>query len=173
MHRRTLLAAVAGGVTLPGCVGSPGSSSEPTTTPTDSDRSPSTSPEKPKDTPTTVRKTADGVTAIFRVIDGHSPTEDTVDATFDEQQVTVTGSMDPASCNEPTLESVSTDADTGRVTLVVGEYSRYSETATVKCGNASYDFRCVVTVDEGRPSVVEVTYDRPESDDRTFTVERD
>lgn len=169
MRRRTLLAAVAGGVPLAGCMGSPGSSTEPTTTPTDSDRS----PEKPKDTPTTIRKTADGVTATFQIVDGHSPTEDTVDATFDEQQITVTGSMDPASCNEPTLESVSTDADTGRVTLVVVEYSRYGETATVECGNASYDFQCIVTVHEGRPSVVEVTYDHPGSNDQTFTIKRD
>ncbi len=96
-----------------------------------------------------------------------------MDATFGTQQVTVTGSMDPAHCNEPALESVGYDADAGRVTLIVGEDSPYGETATVECGNASYDFRCVVTVDEGRPSVVAVTYDHPESDDQTFTVERD
>ncbi|MFB6197527.1 MAG: hypothetical protein ABEI52_04565, partial [Halobacteriaceae archaeon] len=131
------------------------------------------SSEKPRDTQTAVRKSADDVTATFRVVDGHSPTEDTVAATFGEQRVTVTGSMDPASCNKPTLASVGYDADAGRITLVVGEYSPYGETATVECGNASYDFRCIVTVDEGRPSVVEVTYDHPESDDQTFTVERD
>lgn len=171
MRRRVLLTAVAGGVTLAGCIDGTGASTEPTTTSTDPDRSPSSSPEKPKDTPTAVRKTAEGVTATFRVVDGHSPTEDTVDATFGEQQVTVTGSMDPENCNEPTLESVGYDA--GSVSLVVGEYSPYGETATVECANASYDFRCVVTVNEGRPSVVEVTYDYPESEDQMFIVERD
>lgn len=118
-------------------------------------------------------ETADGVTATFRVVDSHSPTEDTVDATFGEQQVTVTGSMDPENCNEPTLESVGYNADAGRITLIVGEYSPYGETATVECGNASYDFQCVVTVDEGQPSVVKVTYDHPERGDQLFTVERE
>lgn len=172
MRRRTVLGAVAGSITLAGCVGGSGTPTEPTTS-TDSDRSPSASSEKLIDTQTAVRKTAEHVTATFRVVDGHSPTEDTVAATFGEQRVTVTGSMDPASCNKPTLTSVGYDVDAGRITLVVGEYSPHGETATVVCDNVSYDFRCSVTVDEGRASVVEVTYDHPESDDQTFTVERD
>ena len=173
MQRRSLLTAVAGGITLAGCVGDRGASTELTTISSHSDRLSSTPPKKPKDNSTAVQKTADGVTATFRVVDSHFPTEDTVDATFGEQQVTVTGSMDSENCNKPTLESVGYNADAGRITLIVGEYSPYGETATVECGNASYDFQCVVTVDEGQPSVVTVTYDHPERGDQLFTVERE
>lgn len=181
MRRRSLLACVAGGLTLAGCVadsdvpaGSTDASPTDSDAPSDStgsDLSPSASPGKPKDTPTAVRKTADAVAATFRVVGSHAPTEDSVEAAFDGDEVTVTGSIDPAGCNEPTLDAVSYDTGAGRVELVVGQSDPYGETATVECGNASYDFRSVVTVEGGDPRVVDVTYDRPNREDRTFTVE--
>ncbi|MBV0926279.1 hypothetical protein KTS45_18895 [Halomicroarcula limicola] len=173
MRRRALLAAVAGSVTLAGCLRETDTTTDPLTTPGGVDQAPTSSPAKPQNTPTAIQQTADGVTATFRVVDSHAPTEEDVNATFDGQHVTVTGSMDPAHCNEPTLESVGYTVDAGRLTLVVGEYSPYDETATVECGNASYDFRCVVTVAEGQPRVVEVAYETPGSDDRVFTVDRE
>lgn len=188
MRRRSFLAAVAGSVAsggFAGCVANDalGSSTAPTATPSPNPTGPSSpgaeqsstaSPGKPKDTPTVVRKTADGVAATFRVVGsrGH-PIEETLDATFDGGEVTVTGSVDPDGCNEPTLSSVEYDASSGRIHLVVGEYSPYGETATIECGNAIYDFRSVVTVEEGEPSVVEVRYDHPTREDSTFTVARD
>ncbi|WP_135305997.1 hypothetical protein [Haloarcula amylovorans] len=172
MRRRALLAAVTGGVTLAGCLSETDISTEPSTTPSSADQTSASSPAKPQNTPTAIQQTAAGVTATFRVVDSHAPTEEDVNATFNGQHVTVTGSMDPARCNKPTLESVSYAVDAGRLTLVVGEYSPYGETATVECGNASYDFRCVVTVTEGQPHVIEVTYDTPESADHVFTVDR-
>ena len=87
--------------------------------------------------------------------------------------MTVTGTTDPEGCNEPTLASVRYAPPKGRIDLVVGESSPYGETATVECGNASYDFRSVVTVDEGQPTVVAVTYDHPTNEDQAFTLHRD
>lgn len=168
MRRRALLATIPGGVALTGCLSSRGGA------PTASEPSPSgSSTSRPKDTETAERKTADGVAATFQVVDGHRPTEDTAQADFGDGKVTVTGTMDPEGCNEPTLSSVSYAPSEGRIDLVVGESSPYGETATIECGNASYDFRSVVTVDEGRPTVVEVTYDHPTNEDQTFTLERE
>lgn len=168
MRRRTLLATVTGGVALTGCL-STGDGA-----PTASEPSPSgSSTSRPRDTGTFVRKTADGVTATFRIVDGHQPTEDTAHADFSEGNVTVTGTMDPVGCNEPTLASVSYAPSKSRIDLVVGESSPYGETATVECGNASFDFQSVVTVDEGQPTVVVVTYDHPTNEDQTFTLRQD
>jgi hypothetical protein len=177
MRRRALLAVVAGGFTLAGCITSsdaPAGSTDASPDPTASDPTASVSPGKPNDTQTAARMTADGVEATFRVVgSGGTPIEEEVDATFDGDEVTVTGSIDPAGCNKPTLDAVSYDSAAGRVELVVGETNPYGETATVECGNARYDFRSVVTVEEGTPNAVAVTYDRPGRDDQTFTFERE
>lgn len=176
MDRRALLVTIAGSVGIAGCVATDpaGSSTTLSSKATDSDREPSATTGKSKQTPTAVRKTADGVSATFRVVGSRgAPLEESVDATFDGNEVTLTGSIDPAGCNEPTLESVDYDASAGRVILVVGEVDPYADsTVTAECGNAVYEFRSAVTVDEGTPTVVTVTYDGP-SDDQTFTVERD
>lgn len=114
MRRRALLATIGGGLTLAGCVDRTGVSADPTP-------ARSISPGKSKDTLTADATTGAGVTATFQIFGGHSPTDDTVEATFSDQQVTVTGSMDPAGCNEPMLKSVGYDF--GRIELVNRQYS--------------------------------------------------
>lgn len=159
MHRRTVLVAVAGGVTLGGCVGV-----------TDPSTDPATSSEKPKDTQTAVRKTADDVTTTFRVVDSHAPTDDTASATFNDETVTVTGTSDPSGCNRPTLKEVRYNAADGVIHLDIGGESPYGETATVECGNASYDYRCVVSVSRGDPEAVEVIHTYEGKDNRSFNL---
>lgn len=173
MHRRTLLGTVAASVTLAGCVTDTGRSPNQTTTIPSSENSSGPSPKTPTDTSATVEKTDNGIRATFQIITSHTPTADTVDATFGDQKITVTGTMDPANCNEPTLESVSYDATAERITLTVGESSPYDGTPDIVCDNASFDFRCEVTSQGGQLSVVEVIYDHPHSDNQTFVIRRD
>lgn len=161
VRRRVLLAAIATGASLSGCL------SRGADTPAGSTASPST-----KQTATPVRHTADGITATFRVVDGHAPTDDTASATFEADRVTVTGTVDPSGCNRPTLTAIRYDAADGIVHLEIGGESPYGETATVECGNASFDYRCVLSPDHGRPTVVEVAHDYERRDARSFTLER-
>lgn len=162
MRRRTLLVAVGAGVGLSGCLSRAGDTDPPATTTT-----------AKGDTPTPMRRTADGVTASFRVVDGHAPTDDTASATFDGETVTVTGTMDPSGCNRPTLAGLRYDADDGVVHLAVGGASPYGETATVECGNASYDYRCSLSVSRGAPEAVELRHSYDGKDDRSFTLVRE
>lgn len=160
MRRRAVLAAVAGGAGLSGCL-SRGGGSPPESTP------PPTGGEG-----TPVRHTADGVEATFRVVDAHGPTADDANATFDDERVTVTGTANPSGCRRPTLRAVSYDPGDGVVHVEVGTESPYGPTATVVCDDASFDYRCVLTVERGRPATVELVHDYREKDDRTFVLER-
>lgn len=172
MRRRAYVGAVAAVLGLSGCVSSPGSSPEtspPETSETRETRETRATTDKPTESP--VRRTAEGVDATFRVVDGHAPTDDTADATFEGGEVVVTGSMDPAGCRRPALSSVAYDRESGTVRLVVGSERRY-ETVTVECGNASYDYRCVVRVEDGTPTRAEVVHDRHDGEDSTFVTER-
>lgn len=161
MRRRNFIAAVTAG-SLAGCLS--GEASPPSET--------SSSATKQTETATPVRRTADGLTASFRVVDGHEPIDDAATATFDGDTVTVTGTADPSGCNRPTLSAVRYDVANDVVHLAVGEKSRFGPTATVECGNASFDYRCVLAVDRGRPTTVEVVHDYRTNDDRSFTLER-
>ena len=180
MHRRTFVAATASAVGLAGCLapvaGDPEQTTEPPAKPgateTRTGATGSSAPTKPGATETPVRMTAEGVAASFRVVDGHAPTDATAGATFDGARVVVTGTMDPAGCRRPALSSVRFDAASDTVHLVVGTAARYGETATVECGNASFDYRSVVTVADGTPTTVTVVHDHHDGDDRTFTLER-
>ena len=80
--------------------------------------------------------------------------------------------MDPAGCRKPILRSVNSTASTQTIRLVVGTESPYGPTATVECGNASYDYRSIVSVENGTVTVVEVVHDHTERDDRTFILEK-
>lgn len=161
MRRRAFLAAA-------GCVGPTGCLSSVDDVPSE----PTTSPTKGRNTPTPVRRTADGIAATFQVLDGHRPTEDTASATFDDERVTVTGTVDPSGCNRPALKSVQFDAADDVVHLAVGVASPYGRTATIECGNASFDYRSVLSADSGRPTAVEVVHDYRGKDDRSFVLER-
>lgn len=108
------------------------------------------------------------VRARFRVVDAHAPTEEAASATFGDGRVVVTGSMDPGGCRRPTLGSVSRGSDA--VELVVAEAWRFGPTATVECGNASYDYRLEVTAAEELPATVVVVHDHRDGEDRTFTL---
>lgn len=162
MHRRAFLAATAGGVGLAGCL-SP--IVEDPSAPTDS-------PTKSRSSGTPVRRTATGVEATFRIVAAHEPTEATAEASFDGTRVVVEGTMDPEGCREPTLAAVRYDASNGAVRLDVETESRYGPTATIECANASFDYRSVVSVETGTPTVVELVHDHHEREDRTFTLER-
>lgn len=164
MRRRTLLAATATGICLPGCLSPTG----------DAPAGPAESPTRSgTGTGTPARHTADGVTATFRVVDGHEPTDDTASATFGDAAVTVAGTMDPAGCNRPVLSTVNYSATDGVAHLAVGTESPYESTRDVECGNASFDYRCELAVDDGRPEAVEVLHDYRGREDRSFTFERD
>jgi hypothetical protein len=170
MRRREFLTGVAASVPLAGCLSgqsAPGGEAATTTDATTTDSI--TTNEKPTASPAQV--TDDGVTATFRVVDSGRPTEASVDATFDGRDVTVTGTMDPEGCNEPVLDSVSYDQEAATVELVVTTEDQYP-TLSVECGNASYDYRSVVTVDDGTPATVVVVHDHNERSDQRFTVER-
>lgn len=161
MRRRVLLTVLASGVNLSGCL-------------SQTDDSPAEATASPPATGTTtpVRQTADGVTATFQIIDGHEPTDDTASATFEETQVTVTGTMDPSGCNRPTLSSIRYNAADSVIHLTIGGESPYGQTATVECGNASFDYRSVLSVDRGRPTAVEVVHAYDDKAIQSFTLER-
>lgn len=187
MRRRALLAATAGTLGLAGCL-SGGEPSDPKTdrpatdaprpdaSPTDALPSQTTPDEPPtsKTTPTPVRRTAARVEASFRVVDSYGPTgaeELTASADFEADRVVVTGAMDPAGCREPVLRSVAYDEAAGRVRLVVATESPWGPTATVECGNAAYEYRCVATVESGSLESVEVVHSLADREDRMFVLE--
>jgi hypothetical protein len=162
MNRRHVLAAAFGVASgLAGCLSGDG----------DGAGGESTTETEPR---TTVRATGDGVAANFRVVDGHEPTADAAGATFDGGTVTVTGTGDPTGCNRPTLSSVQYNSLGRVVVLTVGETSPYGETATVVCGNASYDYRCEVTVDadEDPPEAVDLLHHYDGKENRSFDLTR-
>lgn len=168
MHRRAVLAAVPGLLAASGCLSSPPAGSSGTEPPTER---PSRT-EKPSNARwTPIRRTADGVEATFEILDAHAPTDETAAATAEDGRVVVTGNVFPHGCRHPVLDSAGYDQGSGTVRLVIGTEATYGETATVECDAASYDYRTVVTVEEGPPSRVEVVHDGDERDDRTFTVE--
>lgn len=168
MRRRTFLTATASAAGLAGCL-SPAAES-PADPP---ESSPTRSPKRTTDDYwTPVRRTADGVAVTFEVLDVHAPTEETASAQFADDRVTVTGSVDPAGCRRPSLTGVGYDPADGRVRLVVGSASTYGPTATVECGNASFDYEAVATIERGRPTAAAVVHDHHEGDDRTFAFER-
>jgi hypothetical protein len=169
-HRRTVLTILGGCIALAGCVSETNTSSDPTLSPSASDRASSPSPRKQEEMPTANQVTADGVTASYR-FDSRSPTENTITATFGDEQVTVRGSIDPVSCQS--LELTSVGFDSGQVSLGIRENLPGGQTETVGCTNVSYDILCVVTVDEGRPRALKVTYKRPNHADLVLTDERD
>jgi hypothetical protein len=164
VRRRTLLAATATGICLSGCLSLAGDG------PADTAESPTRSETE---TEAPGRHTANGVTATFRVVDGHEPTDDTASATFDDTAVTVAGTMDPAGCNRPVLSTLRYSATDGVAYLTVGAESPYESTRDVECGNASFDYRCELAVDDSRPEGVEVRHDYGRKEDRSFTLERD
>jgi len=159
MYRRAVLGATVGCLCCAGCLSNSGSV-------------PSTGTDgPPTDEPTaTASRTRTGVEASFEVVDGHQPTDPTAAARFEADRVIVTGTMDPGGCREPILGSVAYDRPAGRLRLVVDTESPYGPTATVECGNASYDYRCTVSVEDGTPAVVEVVHAHEGRDDRTFVL---
>lgn len=161
MRRRVFLAATAAGIGFAGCLSENGNGpSGPAESPTESG------------TETPIHHTAEDVTATFRVVDGHEPTDDAASATFEDTAVTVTGTMDPAGCNRPVLGTVRYSAADGVVHLAVGTNSPHGPTPTVECGNASFDYRCELAVDRGPLEAVEVLHDYRGKDGRSFTLER-
>lgn len=181
MNRRAVLTTIAGSIALSGCLSEPGGSQDSdspggstTGTPTDE---PSTAPptslstNDPGQTPVTY--TTDHVEATFQVVDSHTPTEDTASATFDGTEVTVTGTMDPSNCNRPALTDVRYNTNDAVLHVSVGGEARFGETATVECGNASYDYRSTLTVDSGSPEAVELIYAYEGKDNRSFNLVRE
>lgn len=163
MQRRGLLAAVAGWVALAGCLSGNGAPfAEPTTARTAADG-----------TTTPMRRTADGLTATFRVVDGHQPTDDTARATFDDEQVMVTGTMDPSGCYRPTLGAVNYNATDSVANLRIATESRYGPTPTVECGNASFDYRCELVAEGRALAAVEVLHDYESKDNQSFLLNQD
>lgn len=161
LGRRRVLTATASVLGLSGCLGSP----------TDDDSSTSRDPPSTeKASPTPLTRTAEGVRATFRVLDSHKPTDDTVRATFEASRVVVTGTMDPKNCRRPTLSTLGLDG--GVLRLVVAGEPRYPD-QNVECGNASYDYRCVVAVDGEMPARLDVVHDYHGDDARTFTVKNE
>jgi len=116
-------------------------------------------------------RSSERVSATFEVVDLRAPVGDEVSATFGGETATVTGTKDPNGCNGPVLDTVEYDPPTNRVSLVVGWESRHD--SNTACGNASFDYRSTVTVDDAAPSVAEVIHDYEETESRTFTVERE
>lgn len=167
MKRRSLLTLLVGSGTLTGCL------SDGNDAPLISKSSATESmTSKPRDRQSPVHMTTDGVEAAFKIVDGHSPTKDTAGAEFADKTVTVTGTMDPEGCNKPILDRVSYVSSRGRIELTVGEYSPYSNTVTQECGNASYDFQIVVTVDEANLTDVKLIFDHPTDENQMFGLDR-
>lgn len=161
LRRRIFLAVIASGASLSGCLSQ-----------TDEGPAGATPSSPTNGTATPVRQTADGITATFQVVDGHAPTDDTANASFEETQVTVTGTMDPSGCNRPILSSVRYNTVDSVIHLRIGGESPHGQTADVECGNASFDYRSVLSVDSGRPTAVEVVHDYEDKAVQSFTLER-
>lgn len=140
----------------------------PTETAPPSTRSPT---KETSDYWTPVRRTAEGVTATFEVLDTHRPTEETARAEFADERVVVTGSVDPVGCGRPVLTSVEYDPEDGHVRLVIGSHNKYGPTATVECGNASFDYEVIVTVERNHLVAATVVHDHPD-EDQTFELGR-
>jgi len=156
MRRRGFIAALGGVAGTAGCLGSDEANPAPTT------------PTNGGETPTSVRYTDDGLTATFRVVDVHAPTDDTANATFDGDEVTVTGTMNPGGCRRPSFGSVDSDAADEAARLRVGAESPYGPESTVVCDNASNDYRCVLAVEGGHLTAVEVVHRYEERETRSF-----
>jgi hypothetical protein len=161
MRRRTFLTVIASGASLSACLSR-----------TDDGPAGATTSPPTNETATPVRQTADGTAATFQVVDGHAPTDDTANAIFEETQVTVTGTMDPSGCNRPMLSAVRYNAADSVIHLRIGGESPYTQTEDVACGNASFDYRSVLSVDSGRPTAVEVVHDYEDKAVQSFTLER-
>lgn len=159
MRRRAFLSATAC------CLGVAGCLSRTESTPGGGTADPQTATAS-----ATTREHSAGVTTAFRIVDGHRPTEASAAARFDAGRVVVTGTMDPAGCREPILDAVEWRRKAGRIRLVVGTASPYGPTASVECGNASYDYRCTVSVESGAPRVVEVVHAHANREDQTFVL---
>jgi hypothetical protein len=155
VRRRTFVAAAAAGAGLSGCLADPTGSSSTA-------RKTAASP--------TARRTAEGIVATFRVVDGHEPTDDDAGASVEGESIIVRGTMDPSGCNRPVLRSVGA-ADGDAVRVVVGGRSPY-ETATPECGNASFDYRIVISTDGDGPSAVTLVHEYDGRPDRTFRLDR-
>jgi hypothetical protein len=162
MRRRTFLTVIVSGASLSGCLSQ-----------TDEGPARATTSSPTNGTATPVRQTADGITATFQVVDGHAPTDDTASASFEETHVTVTGTMDPSGCNRPMLSSVRYNAADSVIHLRIGGESPDGQTGDVECGNASFDYRSVLSVDSGRPTTVEVVHDYEDKTGQSFTLERE
>lgn len=160
MDRRTFVVAVGGTVGLSGCLDG-------------GDRAARTDARTTEDDlGTPVRLTAEGIAGSFRVVDGHQPTDDTASAAFEDRRVTVTGTVDPSGCDRPVLSGLGYQSSEGVADLRIGVESPYGETATVECDNASFDYRCVLTVDTGPLTTLKIHHEHSGTEDRSFVLER-
>lgn len=181
MNRRAVVTTIAGSIALSGCLSevgdtqdtNPSGGSTTASTTNEPSTAPPTTLSTSDETPTPVTYTTDQVAATFQVVDSHTPTEDTASATFDGTEVTVTGTMDPSNCNRPALTDVRYNTMDAVLHVSVGGEARFGETATVECGNASYDYRCTFTVDDGSPEAVELVYAYEGKDNRSFNLVRE
>lgn len=160
MRRRSVLVALTSGVGLAGCLGRGSTGSPQETDPLTTGAA----------TPTADRHTAEGITSDFQVTDAHAPTDDTAAATFRNSEATVTGTMDPSGCRRPTFGSVRYQPTDGVAHLVIDTESRFGPTATVECDNASYDYRCVLSVQEGQLTAIEVVHRYDGKEDQSFNL---
>lgn len=161
MYRRRFVVLFLGTTSLAGCISRDSDTSD--TQPTK---------ETEVETSTATRRTAEGITATFRVVDSHTPTSDTAEATFDDTEAIVTGKMDPSGCNRPLIGSVQYNSTDGVATLLISTESPYDPTTSVECGNASYDYRCVLGVDQGSLSAIEVVHQYDGKDHQSFSLIR-
>ena len=153
MNRRLFLAAVSSlGVSVSGCLGQ-----EQTEKP----------PKLNDNDPMTL--TANGVTATFSVGRGQNPVDDTASARLNDE-VIITGTMDPTGCNRPTLERVDYSAVDGVLHLKLGVADRYPDREVV-CDNASYGYTCRCVVDESTPETVELIHAYADREPVEFTLE--
>lgn len=162
MHRRAFLAAITGSASLAGCLSQESTAPDKQTT----------TPKTGAGTPTGDRRTADGITATFRVVDSHAPTDDTANATFDDTEATVTGTMDPSGCNRPAIGSVQYNTTDSVAHLLIDTESPYGPTPTVECGNASYDYRCILSVKQGPLTTIEVVHQYDGKENQSFNLVR-
>jgi hypothetical protein len=70
------------------------------------------------------------------------------------------------------LSSVRYNAVDNVIHLKIGGESPYTQTEDVECGNASFDYRSVLSVTNGRPAAVEVVHDYEDKAIQSFTLER-